>query len=76
MSKAEGKRVGVKFTQPLTSGTEAPIIENETQKGIWSASGSYSIYNPIGFVKDANIGTIGNQGQHLIIFRYINKIYF
>jgi hypothetical protein len=42
MSKGDGLKIGIKFTEDLVGVIAPPIITYDTQKGAWTASGSYS----------------------------------
>lgn len=56
MSKAEGKKIAVKFTEPITGGiNHATQSTKETQEGDWTVNGTYS--GSADSMKDGNINT-------------------
>lgn len=55
MSKADGLKIGIKFTEDLVGDIAPQIAQLESQSGTWTANGTYS--GTVDSVKDGNIST-------------------
>lgn len=56
MSKGDGLKIGIRFTEDLAGGTTPSVAVLETQNGEWIASGSYSS-SPVENAKDGDTST-------------------
>lgn len=68
MSKADGKKIGIKFTQPLLAISITGTAEQEKQDGNWTAYGTYSSSYPVDNIKD---GSISSYWRTNVVGNYI-----